>query len=70
MAQLWYLNWRGFWQSAIRLRADTRAAVGVEYGLLAALVAMTILGSLRALGVSLTNLPLPSLVAAFQGALP
>jgi Flp pilus assembly pilin Flp len=67
MAQ--YLNRRGFWRLATRFWADSRAAVGVEYGLLAALVALTILGSLKTLGVSLTNLPLPSLVAAFQGAL-
>lgn len=67
MAQ--YLIQRGFWRLAPRLLADSRAAVGVEYGLLAALVALTILGSLKTLGVSLTNLPLPSLVAAFEGAL-
>jgi Flp pilus assembly pilin Flp len=69
MAQLLYLTWRGSWQTVARLRADARGAVGVEYGLLAALVAIAILGSLRGLGLSLTNLPLPSLVAAFQGAL-
>jgi Flp pilus assembly pilin Flp len=67
MAQ--YLTRRGFWRLAMRLGADTRAAVGVEYGLLAALVALTILGSLKTLGVSLINLPLPSLVAAFEAAL-
>jgi Flp pilus assembly pilin Flp len=66
MAQL--LTRRGFWRLAARFGADIRAAVGVEYGLLAALVALTILGSLKTLGVSLTNLPLPSLVAAFEAA--
>ena len=47
-----------------RLRPTTSGAIGVEYGLLAALVALAILGTLRALGVSLTNLPLPSLITA------
>jgi Flp pilus assembly pilin Flp len=69
MVRSWSRNWHRFWQPATRLRSDDRAAVGVEYGLLCALIAMTILGGLRALGVSLVNLPLPSLVAAFQGAL-
>jgi Flp pilus assembly pilin Flp len=69
MARIRYLNWHRFWQSTSRLRSDTRAAVGVEYGLLAALVAIAILGSLKGLGLSLVNLPLPSLVTAFQGAL-
>jgi Flp pilus assembly pilin Flp len=64
-----YLTRRSFWRLATRLRADTRAAVGVEYALLAALIALTIVGSLQTLGLSLTNLPLPSLVAAFEGAL-
>ena len=67
MAQ--YLIRRDFWRLATRLGADRRAAIGVEYGLLAALVALAILGSLQTLGVSLTSLPLPSLVAAFQSAL-
>jgi len=69
MAQIHYLAWRRLRPHADRLRTDLRGAVGVEYGLLAALVAIAILGSLRSLGVSLVNLPLPSLVAAFQGAL-
>ena len=70
MAQLWYLTLalRPSGYPPTRLRTDSRAAVGVEYGLLAALVAIAILGSLRGLGVSLTNLPLPSLITAFQGA--
>jgi len=66
---LQYLTRRSFWRLVTHLRADIHAAVGVEYGLLAALVAITILGSLKSLGVSLTNLPLPALVAAFEGAL-
>lgn len=69
MARIRYLNWRRFWQSTNRLRTDNRGAVGVEYGLLAALVAIAIIGGLKSLGLSLVNLPLPSLVTAFQGAL-
>lgn len=69
MVRLWNPTWRSWWRNAARLQADARGAVAVEYGLLAALVAMAILGSLRTLGISLVNLPLPSLIAAFQGAL-
>jgi len=48
------------------LRNDTRAAIGVEYGLLAALIVLAILGSIKALGVSLGTLPLASIVAALS----
>jgi Flp pilus assembly pilin Flp len=56
------------WQAVARLRRDAGGAVALEYGLLAALVVMAILGSLRSLGVSLLNLPLTSLITALQGA--
>jgi Flp pilus assembly pilin Flp len=68
MVRLWNPNWRRRRPTEARLQADASGAVAVEYGLLAALVAMAILGSLRTLGISLVNLPLPSLIAAFQGA--
>jgi Flp pilus assembly pilin Flp len=48
------------------LRSDARAAIGVEYGLIAALVVLAILGSIKALGVSLTTLPLASIVNALS----
>ncbi len=64
-----HLTWRSFRQPAARLRSDDRAAVAIEYALLAALVAIAIIGSVRGLGLSLVNLPLPSLITAFQGAL-
>jgi Flp pilus assembly pilin Flp len=70
MVQIWNQSWRSRWQTAARLQADTSGAMALEYGLLAALVAMAILGSLRTLGISLVNLPLPSLIAAFQSAVP
>jgi Flp pilus assembly pilin Flp len=70
MVRLWKLTRGSRRQTAARLLADTNGAVAVEYGLLAALIVMAILGSLRTLGVNLVNLPLPSLIAAFEGALP
>lgn len=39
-------------------------AIGIEYGLIAALVAVVILGSIKALGLSLSGLPLAAIVAA------
>jgi Flp pilus assembly pilin Flp len=60
---------RSRWQKLAQLTADAGGTVAIEYGLLAALIAMAILGSLRALGISLINLPLPSLIAAFESAL-
>jgi Flp pilus assembly pilin Flp len=70
MVRLWKPTRRSGRQTAARLLADTNGAVAVEYGLLAALVVMAILGSLRTLGINLVNLPLPSLIAAFESALP
>jgi Flp pilus assembly pilin Flp len=62
-------TWLSRWPTVARLGADAGGAVALEYGLLAALVAVTILGSLRTLGFSLVNLPLPSLIAAFESVL-
>ena len=70
MVRLWNLTRRTRQPTAARLQADASGAVALEYGLLAALVAVAILGSLRTLGISLINLPLPSLIAAFESALP
>jgi len=70
MVRLWNPTWRSRWPTAARLIADPSGAVALEYGLIAALVTIAILGTLRTLGVSLAGLPLPSLVAAFQSALP
>ncbi|HSA79195.1 MAG TPA: Flp family type IVb pilin [Geminicoccaceae bacterium] len=70
MARFWNPTWRSRWPTAARLQADPSGAVALEYGLIAALVTIAILGSLRTLGVSLVSLPLPSLVAALQSVAP
>jgi Flp pilus assembly pilin Flp len=48
------------------LLGDRSGAIGVEYGLIAALVVLAILGSIKALGVSLGTLPLASIVAVLS----
>ena len=68
MVRFWNPAWQSRWPTAARLQADASGAVALEYGLIAALVTVAILGSLRTLGISLVSLPLPSLIAAFQGA--
>jgi Flp pilus assembly pilin Flp len=45
---------------------ETKAAVAIEYGLIAALIVLAILGSIKALGVDLGGLPLASIVAALS----
>jgi Flp pilus assembly pilin Flp len=46
--------------------AEESGAIGVEYGLIAALVALVIMGTIRTLGVSLATLPLQSIIDAIQ----
>ena len=53
-------------QQALRRIAEEGGAIGVEYGLLIALIALTILGTIRTLGVSLAGLPLQSIIDAIQ----
>ena len=53
-------------QRALSRLAEESGAIGVEYGLLAALVALTILGTIRTLGVNLGSLPLQSIIDAIQ----
>jgi Flp pilus assembly pilin Flp len=50
----------------VRRLAESAGAIGVEYGLLAALIAVVILGTVRSLGVSLASLPLQSIIDAIQ----
>jgi Flp pilus assembly pilin Flp len=69
MVRFWK-TWRRRWPTVARLQTDASGAVALEYGLIAALVTVAILGSLRALGLSLVNLPLPALIAAFESAVP
>ena len=48
------------------LRADETGATGVEYGLIAALIVLAMLGGLKALGVDLAGLPLQAIIDAMQ----
>ena len=48
------------------LQADETGATAVEYGLIAALVALALLGGLKALGADLAGLPLQLIVDAIQ----
>jgi Flp pilus assembly pilin Flp len=48
------------------LLSERDGAIAIEYGLLAALVAVVILGSIKALGLSLGGLPLAAIVAALS----
>lgn len=47
---------------------DASGAIAVEYGLIAALVAVVIIGSLTQLGETLLALPLQSVIDAIMGA--
>jgi len=63
------LTQRSVRQQAIRLWQETSGATAMEYGLIAALIAVAILASLHALGATLIGLPLQSIVDAIQGVL-
>ena len=69
MMRLWHSTWRSRWPTATRLQSDDSGATAVEYGLIAALITIAILASLRTLGANLFGLPLPALIAAFESAL-
>jgi Flp pilus assembly pilin Flp len=56
-------------QQAVDLWRDTSGAIAVEYGLIAALVAAVIIGSLTQLGETLVALPLQSVIAAIMDVL-
>jgi Flp pilus assembly pilin Flp len=57
------------WQDALTRLADETGAVALEYGLIAALIAVAILGSIVQLSESLVGLPLQSIIDSFTGAL-
>lgn len=57
---------RGLHRILRALLGDAEGAIGVEYGLIAALIVIVILGSIRALGVNLGSLPLAAIVAALS----
>jgi Flp pilus assembly pilin Flp len=48
------------------LLGDRNGATGVEYGLIAALIVLAIVGSIKALGEDLVSLPLASIVNALS----
>lgn len=60
-------RWIG--RTAVDLCQETSGAVALEYGLIAALIAVAILGSIVYLGETLFGLPLQSLIDAFVGML-
>jgi pilus assembly protein Flp/PilA len=64
--RFWNLNYRVVRNAAARLVDDPKGTIAIEYGLLAALVAVVILGSVQALGVNLVGLPLGAIVAALS----
>jgi Flp pilus assembly pilin Flp len=55
-----------FLGSVRALLGDRSGAIGVEYGLIAALIVLAILGSIKAVGASLGGLPLAAIVAALS----
>lgn len=67
----------GFWHSTCRalceharaLLGDSSGAEAIEYGLIAALIAVAIIGSLQVLGGSVGSLPLGALSNALAAAL-
>jgi Flp pilus assembly pilin Flp len=56
-------------QRALSRLAEDSGAIAVEYGLLAALIALVILGTLKTIGVNLGGLPLQSIIDAMQAAI-
>jgi Flp pilus assembly pilin Flp len=56
-------------QLARTLPADEIGATAVEYGLIAALIVLSILSGLKALGMNMAALPLESVIDALQSVL-
>jgi pilus assembly protein Flp/PilA len=54
------------WQRVRSLLGDQDGAIAIEYGLIAALIVVVILGSIKALGANLSSLPLAAIVAALS----
>ena len=53
-------------EQALSRLAEETGAIGVEYGLIAALIALVIMGTIRTLGLNPANLPLQSIIDAIQ----
>jgi Flp pilus assembly pilin Flp len=62
------LSARSIGRNAVDFWQDTSGAVALEYGLIAALIAVAIIGTLVQLSESLVGLPLQSLIDAFIAA--
>ena len=60
----WKATWDRLRYAVTTLPDHTDGAIAVEYGLIAALVAIAIIGVLRELGDTLVTLPMGSIVAA------
>jgi Flp pilus assembly pilin Flp len=56
-------------QSAIDFWQEATGAIAIEYGLIAALIALAILGSIVQLGEAILGLPMQALIDAFIAAL-
>lgn len=53
-------------QPALSLKADETGATAVEYGLIAALIVLAILGGIKTLGANIAGLPLQSIIDAIH----
>jgi Flp pilus assembly pilin Flp len=60
---------RPSWQDALAQLGDESGAVALEYGLIAALIVLAVLGTIIQIGDSLFGLPLQLLVDALAAAL-
>ncbi len=60
---------RNAWRRLRRLGTDAKGAIAIEYGLIAALIAVVIIGAIGSVGTNLAALPLPALIDAFTNAL-
>ena len=63
------LSARSIGRNASDLWPETSGAVALEYGLIVALIAVAILGTIIQLGEAVFGLPLQSLIDAFAAAL-
>lgn len=63
------LTARWIWRNTVGLWQEATGAVALEYGLIAALIAVAILGSLVEVRDALVGLPLQSVIDAFVAAL-
>ncbi|MGH6887490.1 MAG: Flp family type IVb pilin [Geminicoccales bacterium] len=65
-ARLRFRTWSAFQGNVRAFLNEASGAIGVEYGLIAALIALTIMGALKALGVNFATLPLTSIIDALS----